>query len=167
MNENQFAPSFYPYGDTTDMWQRRLNAMAQQPMNQAQPMMYNGYQQQGVPMNQGMNMQQAQQPRFNVRPVSSVDEAFASPAPLDGSISIMTDFSNKRIYTKKLNINDGTALMETFEKIENPKQIPQQKEIADYVKRKEFDEVKSKIDEVWNALTQPSDNSKQAKKEGK
>lgn len=57
--------------------------------------------------------QQQQYPPFITRPVTSVDEAKASPLDSPLSTYLFTDFANGRIYTKQL-ANDGTALFRTF-----------------------------------------------------
>lgn len=170
MNNNQFAPSYYAYPDNADIYQQRLNNMAQQQNQQNN--MFNGYQQQpqGVQMpfmygNNTMMPNVAQQPRYNVRPVSGIDEVYASPAPCDGSISVFTDFSHGRIYTKQLNMNDGNALMRTYQRIENPKQSESTNDGDEFVKKSEFAEFKDKVNEVWNALTEPASNDKDASKE--
>lgn len=48
------------------------------------------------------------------RPVVSIDEARASQIDLDGSLYVFPDLSNKRIYTKQINM-DGTATFNVYE----------------------------------------------------
>lgn len=48
------------------------------------------------------------------RPVVSIDEARASQIDLDGSLYVFPDLSNKKIYTKQINM-DGTASFNIFE----------------------------------------------------
>lgn len=47
------------------------------------------------------------------RPVASLDEAKASMIDLDGSISFFPDITNKKIYTKQINL-DGTATFNSY-----------------------------------------------------
>lgn len=46
-------------------------------------------------------------------PVTSIDEARASRIDLDGSLFIFPDVTNKKIYTKQINL-DGTASLITY-----------------------------------------------------
>ena len=47
------------------------------------------------------------------RPVTSIDEAKASIIDLDGSLFVFPDVTNKKIYTKQINL-DGTASLITY-----------------------------------------------------
>jgi len=47
------------------------------------------------------------------RPVSSKEEAIACQIDLDGSLWVLTDIGNGKIYTKQIN-TDGTATFRTF-----------------------------------------------------
>ena len=70
------------------------------------------------------------------RPVVSIDEARASQIDLDGSLYVFPDLSNKRIYTKQINL-DGTASFNIFELVAptEPKPAPA------YVTKDELDEI--------------------------
>ena len=57
---------------------------------------------------------QQQQNYIKGRPVVSIDEARASQIDLDGSLYVFPDLSNKKIYTKQINM-DGTATFNVFE----------------------------------------------------
>lgn len=73
------------------------------------------------------------------RPVSSIDEVRSIPIDFDGSIFYFPDLANNRIYTKQINI-DGTASLSMYEL----KPIEQQL-TTDYITRKEFEEIISRI----------------------
>lgn len=64
--------------------------------------------------------------------VASFDEAKASPAEFDGSITFLPDLGNNRIYTKQIN-TDGTICLKMYELKELPKEAK-----PDYVTREEF-----------------------------
>lgn len=67
--------------------------------------------QQGYPQYPQSYTQQAQLLKGN--PVTSIDEARASRIDLDGSLFIFPDVTNKKIYTKQINL-DGTASLITY-----------------------------------------------------
>lgn len=148
----------YPYQNNIDMYQRRLNGMANQIASGQNN--FSNYSQN----NQHNTFSQ----NFNVRAVTGYEEVLASQIPLDGSISIFTDFSHGNIYTKQLNMNDGTALMKTYKLGDNPTTtIGPVENSIEYVKKSEFDELKNRFDEVWEALTDKKSQPKSEKKEGK
>lgn len=151
----------YPFQDNTAMYQQRLNNMANQFLGNG-----NGQQSFMPQMMNGMTMQQPQtaqaQQQFNMRAVTGYEEAMASQIPLDGSISIFTDFSHNRIYTKQLNMNDGTALMKTYQITENPQPNTMSADTAEqYVKKSDFDELKGRFDKIWEELTAPAEEKKE------
>ena len=140
--------------------------MMQQQQRNNQNM--NGYNQMFQPMQtQNAPMQQ----NFSVRVVTGQEEAMASATPLDGSISILIDRTNNMIYTKQLDFNNGSALINSFKKIDMPVKATNVENSVEYVKKSEFDELKLRFDEVWNALTaKPAETkteTKTTKKEGK
>ena len=110
-NNNQGMPNnmygqFNPYNSSQ---YNRLAQMEQQQMNAQQQ------QQQNFGMNYGMGLNQTM-PQTNYlkgRPVVSIEEARAAQIDLDGSMHIFTDFGNKKIYTKQINL-DGTASLNTY-----------------------------------------------------
>ena len=67
--------------------------------------------QQGYPQYTQSYPQQMQILKGN--PVTSIDEARASRIDLDGSLFIFPDVTNKKIYTKQINL-DGTASLITY-----------------------------------------------------
>ena len=70
------------------------------------------------------------------RPVVSIDEARASQIDLDGSLYVFPDLSNKKIYTKQINM-DGTASFNVFELAAPIEVAPK----PTYVTKDELDEI--------------------------
>ena len=108
-------------------------------MNQS----YNYYPRQNPIQQQATTMRQ---PYLNGRPVSSLEEARATPIDFDGSIFYFPDLANRRIYTKQINL-DGTATLNLYEL----KEIPVATE-TNYITREEFESV---IGQLQAALMAP------------
>lgn len=70
------------------------------------------------------------------RPVVSIDEARASQIDLDGSLYVFPDLSNKKIYTKQINM-DGTASFNVFELVAPVETAT----VPAYVTKDELDEI--------------------------
>lgn len=139
---------------------RPYQPMEYQPQNQFQQM------NQQVPqtalqaaqtqnMNQPSNFTRTQQNVF-VRAVTGREEAIAAQIPLDGSIVTFTDFAHDKIYTKQLNMNDGSAIFETYQKVkvqgpqEEPKTEPVSAPMIDpneYVKRTDLNSLIAQMEE--------------------
>lgn len=85
------------------------------------------------------------------RPVSSFEEARVAQIDLDGSVAIFPDLGNKRIYTKRINI-DGTASLQTYTLDEQP---IIETVSSDYVSKEEFIELKQMLDELVSKLNPP------------
>jgi hypothetical protein len=90
-------------------------------LTQQNPMYYYGYGAQRAQMPQPEQQQvvptilPSLAPNFiKGRPVVSIDEARAAQIDFDGSLYVFPDLGNKRIYTKKINV-DGTAAFDIFE----------------------------------------------------
>ena len=149
---------------------RPYQPMEYQPQNQFQQM------NQQVPqtalqaaqtqnMNQPSNFTRTQQNVF-VRAVTGREEAIAAQIPLDGSIVAFTDFAHKKIYTKQLNMNDGSAIFDTYEKVEmgskqeEPKTESEFSSIDpnEYVKRTEIDSLRAQFEK---AIAEMSEKLKQ------
>lgn len=158
MNENMYMPMSYP--DSMNPYQRMMMAQAQQRNN---PYYNNSFQ---PNMNQPNNNQNYVSTP-TVRAVTGYEEVLACQIPLDGSISVFTDFSHGLMYTKQLNLMDGTALIKTYAVTENPKNnfysLP---ENTEYVKKSEFEELKSRFNTVWDALNGVPNNQKQEQVNG-
>lgn len=116
-------------------------------------------------MNQPSNFTRTQQNVF-VRAVTGREEAIAAQIPLDGSIVAFTDFAHKKIYTKQLNMNDGSAIFDTYEKVETgskqeePKTEPEFSSIdpSEYVKHTEIDSLRAQFEK---AIAEMSEKLKQ------
>ncbi len=63
-------------------------------------------------------------PNLVIRAVTGYEEAMATPIPLDGTICVFLDIPHKKVYTKQLNMNDGSALFDSYSK-----EVPKQKEV--------------------------------------
>ncbi len=92
-------------------------------------------------------------------PVSSLEEVRALSIDFDGSIFYFPDIANKRIYTKQINVVDGTAQLNMYEL----KPIPAEPTAEEYVTRTEF---KQTLDALISKLspqpsTEPSSVTKQ------
>ena len=139
---------------------RPYQPMEYQPQNQFQQM------NQQVPqtalqaaqtqnMNQPSNFTRTQQNVF-VRAVTGREEAIAAQIPLDGSIVAFTDFAHDKIYTKQLNMNDGSAIFETYQKVkvQGPQEGPKTEPVSslaidpnEYVKRTDLNSLIAKLEE--------------------
>lgn len=87
-------------------------------------------------------------PLPQVRPVSSIDEARASPIDFDGSIFYFPDIANKKIYTKQIGL-DGSALLNMYTLQEIPSQsiVPN---VENFVSKEEFQQT---IQELLEKIT--------------
>ena len=90
------------------------------------------------------------------RPVSSFEEARVAQIDLDGSVSIFPDLGNKRIYTKRINI-DGTAALQTYTLDEQPIETVS----SEYVSKAEFIELKKTLDGLLSKLNSVTSQSVQ------
>ena len=145
---------------------RPYQPMEYQPQNQFQQM------NQQVPqtalqaaqtqnMNQPPNFTRTQQNVF-VRAVTGREEAIAAQIPLDGSIVAFTDFAHKKIYTKQLNMNDGSAIFDTYEKVETGSKQEEPKTEAEfssidpceYVKRTEIDSLSAQFEKAISEMSE-------------
>ena len=103
--------------------------------------MYNYYQQQPA-------MRQTVVPMIlKGHPVSSLEEARASSIEFDGSISYFPDIANKRIYTKQINVTDGTSILNMYELTPLP-QEPVPVDTQNFITRTEFNSALEKINQL-------------------
>ena len=130
-----------------------------QPMMYGQPMPMAPYNQMQMQPN-FMQPQMRQMPQVNYTPtnpyrnapsntvkciaVTSIDEAKASMIDLDGSLHVFTDTTNKRIYTKYIDL-DGNPKFEIYELINQQQEQPKPVEIVKesmpaFLKESEFDD---------------------------
>ena len=82
------------------------------------------------------------------RPVSSFEEARVAQIDLDGSVSIFPDLGNKRIYTKRINV-DGTAAINTYTLDEQPIESTS----PEYATKEEISELKVTLDAIMEKLS--------------
>jgi hypothetical protein len=131
--QQQQQPSYYPYGGYP---------AATAPMMRPELPAY-------------MLPQTAPSAVLKGRPVSSFEEARVAQIDLDGSVSIFPDLGNKRIYTKRINV-DGTAAISTYTLDEQPIETA----TSDYVSKTEFIELKQTLEELISKLNTPSTKPK-------
>ena len=92
----------------------------------------------------------------HIRPVSSIEEVRAAAVDFDGTVFFFPDFSNKRIYTKQINV-DGTAQLNMYELTD----LPVVNETT-YVTREEFN---STLLEIKDSLAKLNTSPKPAEPE--
>lgn len=86
---------------------------------------------------------QPQQPAtLKGRPVASFEEARATLIDFDGSVFFFPDITNKRIYTKQINL-DGSVSLNMYELRDIPVEPVAQSN--NYVTREEFEKVLNEI----------------------
>lgn len=107
--------------------------------------MYNYYQ---TPTQQPQPQRLATPYPLKGHPVSSLEEVRALSIDFDGSIFYFPDIANKRIYTKQINVMDGTAQLNMYEL----KPLPTEPTAEEYVTRAEF---KQTLDALLAKLTPP------------
>lgn len=129
-------------------------------------MNYNNFQQQQYMQPQVGYKQPTMQQYYNwngnqqVRPVSSIEEAKASPIDFDGTVFYFPDLANKRIYTKHIGM-DGIAVLNMYELKEMPIQQPQKEiDLSHYVTREELEQT---ILQFKGMLEQTLNNKKEVK----
>lgn len=139
---------------------RPYQPMEYQPQNQFQQMNQQAPQAQiqapqAQNMNPAPNFTRPQQNVF-VRAVTGREEAVAAQIPLDGSIVAFTDFAHDKIYTKQLNMNDGSAIFETYQKVkvQAPREEPKAEPVSslaidpnEYVKRTDLNSLIAQMEE--------------------
>ena len=136
---------------------QNYNYYPQQIPNQQVPQQQLQYQ---VP---GYLRQAPPQVTLKGRLVSSLEEARATSIDFDGSVFYFPDLANKRIYTKKINM-DGTASLYVYELRELP--IEEEKSsfvpsVEKFVTREEFERV---LAELRQKPTEPAASAKPKEK---
>lgn len=114
---------------------------------------------QQLPQSMPQSMQQPQQQGgFNVMPVANADEAKAVQTPFDGSILILPNINNGKIYTKQLNMNTGSAIFNEYS-ISTPAPAPVAQTAQTvattapvYATQKELDDLRQELLDKLNAL---------------
>ena len=99
-----------------------------------------------------------QQGGFNIMPVANADEAKAVQTPFDGSILILPNINNGKIYTKQLNMNTGSAIFNEYS-ISTPVPTQQTQSTTTvaapapvYATQKELDDLRQELLDKLNAL---------------
>lgn len=136
-----------------------FNPYAPQLPQQMNPYMQ-GYMQQ---MQMQYPAQQMMQPTIQARYVTGREEAVAAQIPQDGNMCVFADTGHGMIYTKQLNMQDGSAVFRAYRRVDQTEETPQQAE--EYVKKSELDNVKGALErlrgdfnELVRQLTTPSAN---------
>lgn len=109
----------------------RLNALEQQFNHQQQP----------------QPIQQVQQPQFpSIRPVTSIEEVRGITPNFDGSKLWFEDTTNKKLYTKYIDMN-GLPHIDTY-----TLSIEEEKPTEGYCTKEEYNALKSDLDNYKNVL---------------
>lgn len=120
-----------------------------------------GYNQPAQPMQQAAPaIQQPPQPSIKVRPVASEEEARGVPVEFDGSLMLLPDMAHGAIYSKQLNMQDGSAIFRRYI-MEIPSSTPQAAQepvlpVSQYATLEQFQELKDELDEL-RAMTEKQD----------
>ena len=110
-----------------------------------------GYNQPAQPMQQTVPaMQQPQQPSIKVRPVASEEEARGVPVEFDGSLILLPDMAHGAIYSKQLNMQDGSAIFRRY-MIDMPASAPQTAQepvlpVAQYATLEQLQELRDELE---------------------
>lgn len=143
----------YNYGDMSKI--DRLNYL-----QSTNPQLANNYQNPNQPLNNfGQSMGIQPMINFDCKPVTSIDEAKASPARLDGNPTYMIDINAKSIYEKRLDMNTGAANFNVYKLADNSENFANesQSEQINYENIASKDDL-AKIDEKVSALSQKQDD---------
>lgn len=120
-----------------------------------------GYNQPAQPMQQAAPaIQQPPQPSIKVRPVASEEEARGVPVEFDGSLILLPDMAHGAIYSKQLNMQDGSAIFRRY-MIDMPDSAPQTAQepilpAAQYATLEQLQELKDELDAL-RAATEKQD----------
>ena len=120
-----------------------------------------GYNQPAQPMQQAAPaVQQPPQPSIKVRPVASEEEARGVPVEFDGSLILLPDMAHGAIYSKQLNMQDGSAIFRRY-MIDMPDSAPQTARepilpAAQYATLEQLQELKDELDAL-RAATEKQD----------
>lgn len=112
-----------------------------------------GYNQPAQPMQQAAPaVQQPPQPSIKVRPVASEEEARGVPVEFDGSLILLPDMAHGAIYSKQLNMQDGSAIFRRY-MMEIPSSAPQTAQepvlpVSQYATIEQLQELKDELDEL-------------------
>lgn len=135
-------------------------------MMQMQPQQMNPYMQQGYAQQMQMQYpQQMMQPTIQARYVTGREEAVAAQIPQDGNMCVFADTGHGMIYTKQLNMQDGSAVFRAYRRVDQPEETAAPTE--EYVKKSELNSVKGALErlqgdfnELVRQLTAPAPANK-------
>lgn len=122
-----------------------------------------GYNQPAQPMQQTVPaMQQPQQPSIKVRPVASEEEARGVPVEFDGSLMLLPDMAHGAIYSKQLNMQDGSAIFRRY-MMEMPASASQTAQepvlpVSQYATLEQLQELKDELNEL-KSITEKQEKS--------
>lgn len=120
----------------------------------SQPPMMQPYQQQFIPTNQNTAQNSNQSFPIRVRSVTSIKEAEAVIPELDCTLDVFVNVPTGEIYTKQLNVMNGSAIFNTY--VLKPQQAAQEQQeqnsqqinMDSFVTKDEYNTVINLIDEL-------------------
>lgn len=136
MNTYQPAPV---YGGPVNPYQQRLDQLQQygQQFQAPQPVT-------SAPQQAGF---------IKGRPVTSEEEARGIPVDFDGSVMVFPDASHGMIYTKQLNMQDGSAIFRAYRQIDSPAPAePSPEPAKEYAEKDEVDQLKRQVAYLQSTL---------------
>ena len=126
------------------------------------PQQMNQYMQGYMPQYQMQYPQQMMQPTIQARYVTGREEAIAAQIPQDGNMCVFADTGHGMIYTKQLNMQDGSAVFKAYRRVDQPEETAAAP-AEEYVKKSELDNVKNALgrlqgdfNELVRQLTAPA-----------
>lgn len=96
-------------------------------------------------------MQAQQTPGLKLIPVGSVEEAKGFLSPANGEKIYFVNSSNSEIYSKQLDFNTGKSIFLVYKLSTEAEET--KKENVDFVKRDEFDSVKTEYTEIKKEIS--------------
>ena len=117
----------------------------QQQMNAYMPAQYM------PPMPQQYMQGYNTQPAVQARMVTGREEAIAAQIPQDGSMCIFSDTGHGMIYTKQLNMQDGSAVFREYRRVDQEQ--PKAEERQEYALKSDFDRLRTDFDALIRQLT--------------
>lgn len=126
------------YGNPANPYQQRIDQLQQygQQFQQPQPVA-------PAPQQAGF---------IKGRPVTSEEEARGVPVDFDGSVMVFPDASHGMIYTKQLNMQDGSAIFRTYRQIDSPAQGAQPEPAKEYAEKDEVDQLRQQVAYLQSTL---------------
>lgn len=149
-------PTYYSGSINNSQYYGQQNSLLGSPMQttQSNPILSVG--QYGQPIQQQQPFQNLDTNLYIV-PVTCPEEAVAYKIPLDGSVTYFIDKAHGKIYSKQLNMNDGSALFKSYSVDNQPNQQQannniitnnESSETKQYVERNEFDKLATVVNQL-------------------